>query len=83
MADGLGPRTDFGPEAFVYKVAAGRLQSIPCRVDPGDLLVRPSGLYVIENCAPEDVVCLASSLTWHLQTQRNELGRLLGEKFEA
>lgn len=80
--DGLSTDT-LDAEGFVFKISEGRLKPIPCRVDPGDIVVRASGLYVIEACEPEDVICMAHSLTWHLQTRRDAIGRLLGEGFKG
>ena len=72
-----------GVYGYVFKVTEKYLKPTPCRVDPGDVIIRHSGIYVIEACAPEDTVCIGVSVSWHLQCSRDAVGRILGQGFES
>lgn len=71
-----GPKS--GPyDGYVYKVADQCLHPIPHRVDPGDLVINFSGLYIIGECEPEDEIVWAHRLFLNRQRTHESARRAL------
>lgn len=75
--------TPGGPEGFVYKTAEGKLKPIPCRIDPGDLVIRTSGVWVVRECAPDDKACLTTLIPGYGLKYRQGIKEAMGKVFEA
>lgn len=72
-----------GPEGFVYKTVEGKLKPIPCRIDPGDLVIRTSGVWVVRECAPDDIVCVVTLIPGYGLKYRQGIKEAMGKAFEA